>query len=211
MVNGIRHGILKIEKGVKQGDALSCVLFILCMEILLLNIKNNENIIPMKIGNLEFKTMIFADDTSPTVEEESSIQHVFDEYLKFSAMSGIRLNHSKTEILPIQERERPFEFKYGTSPLKLKPVNKLKIGGIWFGRDPDEIYNLNVKDKIPKLRNLLNRWSFGNFTTHGNVIISKTFGLSLFIHLMQVIHVDLEDLRDIERILYRIIWGGGGS
>ena len=74
MVNGIRYGILKILKGVKQGDSLSCLLFILCMEVLLKNIHTNENIKGVKVGELDIKSIIYADDTSPIVSDKNSIQ-----------------------------------------------------------------------------------------------------------------------------------------
>ena len=47
IINGrITKGYL-IKRGVKQGDALSCILFIMCMEPLLHNINNNNEIVPL--------------------------------------------------------------------------------------------------------------------------------------------------------------------
>lgn len=97
MVNGIRYGLLKILKGVKQGDSLSCVLFILCMEVLVKNIEKNNNIIGIKINNVMIKQSIFADDLSPMVDSVTSIKEVFKEYKLFSLFSGIYLNNNKTD------------------------------------------------------------------------------------------------------------------
>ena len=44
IINGTVKLGYRILRGVKQGDALSCVLFIMCMEPLIRNIKHNENI-----------------------------------------------------------------------------------------------------------------------------------------------------------------------
>ena len=44
IVNGKVTKGYSIKRGVKQGDALSCILFILCIEPLLRNIENNVNI-----------------------------------------------------------------------------------------------------------------------------------------------------------------------
>ena len=48
LVNGrIEKGFL-IKRGVKQGDALSCIIFIMCMEPLLRNIEANADIEPIE-------------------------------------------------------------------------------------------------------------------------------------------------------------------
>ena len=44
IINGEVVKGYKIKRGVKQGDALSCILFIMCMEPLLLNIESNAEI-----------------------------------------------------------------------------------------------------------------------------------------------------------------------
>ena len=44
IVNGSSIDGYKILKGVKQGDALSCILFIMCIEPLLRNLKEERNI-----------------------------------------------------------------------------------------------------------------------------------------------------------------------
>jgi len=184
MVNGLRYGRFKILRGVKQGDSLSCILFILCMEILLLNIKNNENIKGLRINDEEIKTFIYADDTSPGVKNRESIQHVFNEYINFSNYSGIELNHGKTEILPIgkiKHNRTPINLICRSNNISIEPVKILKIGGIWFGHDTQEVYAKNVNDKIAKLRKILDSWSFAKFTLSGNIIIAKTFGLSQFV------------------------------
>jgi hypothetical protein len=50
MVNGYFSDKINIERGVKQGDALSCSLFILCMDPLIRNINAN-----IKIEEIEVK------------------------------------------------------------------------------------------------------------------------------------------------------------
>jgi hypothetical protein len=44
MINGFKSNHINIRRGVKQGDALSCALFILSIDPLIRNIKNNETI-----------------------------------------------------------------------------------------------------------------------------------------------------------------------
>ena len=101
--NGMTVEGYKILRGVKQGDALSCILFIICIEPLLRNIKNNQNIarlesrlLPIELPN----SYGFADDVSViTMNDVVTVQSVFDEYELFSNNSGLILNADKTELL----------------------------------------------------------------------------------------------------------------
>jgi hypothetical protein len=44
LVNGFASESIKIERGVKHGDALSCAIFILCIDPLLRNLNKNKRI-----------------------------------------------------------------------------------------------------------------------------------------------------------------------
>jgi len=87
-------------------------------------------------------------------------------------------------------------------------LNSIKIGGIWFGYNQSEIRKKNITDRIDKAKKILQKWQFARFTLEGNIILAKTFGLSQFIHLMQSIHINLEDLKKIETVLFHFIWRG---
>ena len=68
MINGFLSDKIQIERGVKQGNALSCAIFILCIDPLLRNINADSNIdmveIKTKISKqcVNYKAGGFADD-----------------------------------------------------------------------------------------------------------------------------------------------------
>ena len=100
IINGSTIDGYKILKGVKQGDALSCIIFIMCIEPLLRNLKENRNIerveseqLPITIPN----TYGFADDiTVITKRNNVCIEEVFRTYEEFTKASGLMLNADKT-------------------------------------------------------------------------------------------------------------------
>jgi hypothetical protein len=175
LVNGFQSEAIKIERGVKQGDALSCAIFIICIDPLIRNINKNKKIIPVKIGGIMrriyFKAAAYADDISViclnTVE---SIQNVFSEYNKLSQLSGLELNADKTEILKLyEEGQSEIEFSYGNQNHKISTVNKIKICGLYYCREQEEEYKLNVKDKIEKVEIQIKKWSRNHLTMEGKI------------------------------------------
>ena len=96
----------KLEKdivlvmGVKQGDALSCSLFILAMEPLLRNITKNNTITAIKSRTIDYtwpKIIGYADDvTIITENSNNSVKQIFHEYERLTKASRLKLNADKT-------------------------------------------------------------------------------------------------------------------
>ena len=114
LYNGLNSNILingkvvkgyDILRGFKQGDALSCILFIICMEPLLRNIELNETIVSIKSRGQEAdlpKAYAYADDVNGCIEDRlTSLQAIFDEYSRLTNKSGLELNADKTELMRI--------------------------------------------------------------------------------------------------------------
>jgi hypothetical protein len=106
-INGHFSNAINIERGVKQGDALSCAIFILCINPLLRNLNHNNKIKPITIKKdknvnkrmITHKASGFADDISIIcMDEKVSLSQAFYEYQRLTNKSGLTLNADKTEI-----------------------------------------------------------------------------------------------------------------
>jgi hypothetical protein len=99
LINGWKSELIRITNGVKQGDALSCIIFILCIDPLLRNIEANKaitNVTEEKDG----KIFGYTDDINAiTIYDREAIQAIFDEYEVLTKLCGLELNADKTEIL----------------------------------------------------------------------------------------------------------------
>ena len=111
LINGKVAPGYSIKRGVKQGDALSCVLFIMCMEPLLRNIEKNALIEPIYSQELNSnlpKVYAYAYDVNSVTQNNlTSIQKIFDEYARLTKLSGLQLNAEKTEILNLCSNNVP--------------------------------------------------------------------------------------------------------
>jgi hypothetical protein len=213
LINGFMSNAIKIERGVKQGDALSCAIFIICIDPLLRNLNKNEQIKQVKINQrngtrIKFKSAAYADDISIIcMNTEQSVKQVFLEYERLTNGSGLELNADKTEILNLNEvGQEKFKVVYKGATFEITLVNSIKICGLYFCTDMNEEYQRNVRDKIDKLSNKIKLWSHRHLTMEGKTLIVKTFGLSQIIYNMQSYGFENSELNLTEKIIFKFLW-----
>jgi exonuclease III/uncharacterized protein YlzI (FlbEa/FlbD family) len=211
LVNGFRTAMIKILRSVKQGCSLSCCLFILCIDPLLRKIESNKKIVPIVLENentkISNKTGTFADDVFViTADNPGCLSEIFAEYNAFSLRSGIELNVNKTEILRLGTQANLFKKTYYINNTTIESVESVKICGITFSNNKALSYKKNIKDKIIKLERQLIMWLSRGLTLEGKILIVKTFGISQILYSLQVCHIETEELKVIERIIFKFIW-----
>ena len=203
----------KILKGVKQGDALSCILFIMCMEPLIRNIKHNNLIEPITSAKLPIeipKIYGFADDINTVIKATNTgVQEIFNEYHTFTEASGLLLNADKTEILMFNGARRGdqnFVFQYKGTNYEITPKERIKINGILFQQDPTQREEANVEKVIKAMTSQLRNWSRRHLTLLGKILILKTFAISQVIFTMQSLTLSDNSLKKLNTLLYKFLW-----
>ena len=209
-VNGRIVKGFRILRGVKQGDSLSCILFIICMEPLLRNIECNVDIAPITseaLGNLP-KVYAYADDVNGTINDTpAGVQAVFSEYEKLTKRSGLWLNADKTEVMRLGINEpKTFNVMYMGQQFEIRTKNKIKINGVLLQRDERALVEENVRTAMTKMDKFFRAWSRRNLSTLGRIVITKTFGISQLIFLMQSLELKSEHFKAINALLYKYIW-----
>ena len=210
-INGHLSEAFKIERGVKQGDALSCALFIIAIDPLLRNINENVLIPPIKLASgCIVKTLAYADDIAViTANEDEAANALFYEYDRLTKCSGLTLNAEKTEILNLSKFGKVKTLvHYDNNSLELEHCEAVTICGNYLCRDDNKSYEKNVLDKIVKLENQLNRWKGRNLSLNGKMIIIKTFAISQLIFSCQFQALRPKDIRKIEHVIYTFAWNG---
>ena len=99
--NGLATPFFQLKRGVRQGDPLSPYLFIIAIELLAINIRNNDQIRGTRVDGNEIKLVIFADDMTTFVRDAVSFSHLINTVEQFTSYSGLKMNHEKTEVMPL--------------------------------------------------------------------------------------------------------------
>ncbi len=217
LVNGYKSVMINILRSVKQGDALSCALFILCIDPLIRKIESNPEIKPVQIPRsritgikISSKVGGFADDVGMVVNNDpSTINNIFNDYATFTGLSGIELNIDKTEIMEMKVNSIHSEFS--PTPISVgqsvvDTVESITICGICFSNNSNKAYETNILDKIIKMEKQLIRWLQRPLSIEGKILIVKTFGLSQLIYVMQMCEIREAELIDIERTIFKFLW-----
>ena len=97
MNNGRSTGYFPLESGTRQGDPISACLFILALEILLIQVRENADIKGIIIDDTEIKLSAYADDGSFFVTDIHSLQAIFFICNQFREFSSLKLNLEKSE------------------------------------------------------------------------------------------------------------------
>ena len=120
-----------LGRGVKQGDPPSGVLFVLALELLLIKLRNNQNIQGIEINRIEIKLTTYADDLNNFLRTIAAIRETLCELEKFGEISGLLCNLDKVEIMALGSGKEVDVYYKG---VKLKWVQALVITGIIIDR-----------------------------------------------------------------------------
>ena len=211
-VNGFISPEFKIHRGVKQGDALSCGLFVLGIDPLLRNIIANPNIVGLSVPlngaeEIEIKALAYADDVT-VVCQNGCEPRIFEEYEKLSRVSGLVLNADKTEVFNlIQSQVRSSRINYLDQRFDVGRVEQIRICGIVLARDPIAEYKCNVRDRIEMIESIVRGWGRRSMSLNGRMILAKTFLLSQIVFPAQVVEIGKREAKRVERIIYSFVNG----
>ena len=102
MVNGWLSRKIDLQRGVRQGDSLSPMLYILCVEFLAAKVRNTpaiEGFLLPGAGGKCFKVGQYADDTTGFLKSLHSLRALLDVISVYEKGSGAKLNRSKSEAM----------------------------------------------------------------------------------------------------------------
>lgn len=105
LLNGVPGNTINCKRGLRQGDPLSPLLFILCVDVLynmMQRAVDSNAISAVGLENLKVHTLQFADDTlmffDGSLRTAAAIKLILE---GFSESSGLNINYNKSALIPI--------------------------------------------------------------------------------------------------------------
>ncbi|CAG2228375.1 unnamed protein product [Mytilus edulis] len=145
-----------------------------------------------------------ADDTTLSVCSKQSISEVFKVFDLYSRATGAKINRQKSEILcvgkgdlsPVEKQE------YGLQVCD----NNVQLLGVYVGKNRNICDDLNWKEKISKLKSLLNIWLQRQLTLQGRVVVVNTLMMSRFWYTLFVSSIPEWAYNEIKILCVNFVW-----
>jgi hypothetical protein len=217
MINGELSDPFLVIRGVRQGDALSCLLFDLAIEPLAELIRKSNLIKGIQIPGTKksLKVKLFADDTTVFLSNEDNFDDLQSILTKWCATSGAKFNIEKMEIIPLgspTQREniinkRKLNEEHPEIPAHIhiaKNGEPVRILGAWLGNEIDQAVTWApiVEDCSKRLK----RWSAAKHSLEGRrlIIQMQVAGVTQYLTKVQGMPKDIET--DLDKQVRRFLW-----
>jgi hypothetical protein len=197
------------RRGLRQGDPLSPMLFVLfinSLNKLLAKAKDLgvlKSIAPRELGT---SVSLYADDVVIFCHPDEAELHTVREILAlFGEASGLRTNYAKCSVSPIacSEEEALEAARVMECQLAPFPVKYLGIP-LTVGRLPASA----LQPLIDSIADRLPLWKAGMMTKAGRLALVKSVLMAIPLHQIVVLGLNKKALKQIEKIVRGFLWAG---
>ncbi|RVW15066.1 putative ribonuclease H protein [Vitis vinifera] len=214
MVNGSPTGFFQSSRGLRQGDPLSPYLLVVVMEafsILIKKVVVGGFLAPCMIRGrrsegVQISHLLFADDTLIFCEaKEDQLLYMGWLLMWFEAISGLRVNLEKSELIPVGRVENvdeladEFGYRVGKLPstyLGMPLGAPFKSVAAWDGIEE-------------RFRKKLAMWKRQYISKGGRITLVRSTLSNLPIYFMSIFQMPRAVRIRLEKIQKDFLWGGG--
>ena len=219
IINGECSDPFLVTRGVRQGDPLSCILFIMAIEPLSCQLRSS-NMIGFHIPGTAERLIntLFADDTSAFLSQYDSWSDLWSILSSWCVSSGARFNDPKTEIIPMGSAKYRDTVRHHRTvsglqgPETIHPSihianddEPVRILGVWVGPC---ISQHDVWDPVlTKVTRFLDRWGKCHPSLQGkrHIIQMGPGGITQYLAKVQGMPREVENR--LVKIISSFIWG----
>ena len=204
--NGIFSEFFNIGRGCRQGDPVSPYLFNICVEIMGILIRQNNNIKGIHIVK-EFCLFQYADDTILFLDgTEKSLKSALDLLFQFSKFSGLKPNIGKTKAIWIGSMAESEDTICNNYNLQWSN-GEFTVLGIKFNSSLSQMTEANFDNKLSQIVKEINSWSKRQLTPFGKITIIKSLLLPKLAHLfINLPKLPEKWMKNLEQVFFKFIW-----
>ena len=147
MNNGHSTCYIPLERGTRQGDPLLAYFFILFLKTLFIQIRKNDNIKGIGIGDYQVKLFAYAGNAGFLMANVNSLQSVFQTCSTVQLYSSLKLNLEKSEACWIGNKMGSYEMPINCKWVNTK-CNTMRTLGIFNSCEKDLEEKLNFLDNL---------------------------------------------------------------
>jgi hypothetical protein len=216
VINGYPEGFFTNSRGLRQGDPLSPLLFLLVMEVLSRMLKKVESeglIRDFSAGNngsngLRISHLLYADDTILFCDADmSQLLYVRMVLNCFEAATGLRVNMSKSEMVPVGEVQNLSDlaesFCCHTGELPLSYLG-MPLGASY---KATAMWN----PILEKMERCLSGWQKLYLSKGGRLTLLRSTLSSLPTYFLSLFTIPISVAHRIEKLQRDFLWGGMGN
>jgi mannosylglycoprotein endo-beta-mannosidase len=208
MINGAAGSKFRHGRGLRQGDPLSPLLFVLVMDVVAAMFRAAEArgvLSPLPAG-LRHRVSLYTDDAvvfaRPIPAELEAIRGILD---CFGEASGLRVNLLKSSAAPIQCSQETLAVCAQAFPC---PIKQLPCTYLGLPLSLKKLRKEDLQSILDKLARKLAFWKAKLLTKDGRVaFVQAVMTASVIYHLM-ALDVDASFLKAVDRLRRGFLWAG---
>ena len=205
--NGHTSELIKLEKGLPQGDNASPFFFILAIETLAHYIREDPNIPGIPFLQETKKVSLVADDSLFTIKGSSQVlDHLTTILNHFSDMSGLSINFDKSTLIALGHSKPQWLFNDGIPFKKIHISEGFKYLGLEIYPTTQQLQtNYRIYEDL--IQDVLKSRPIQNTGVSGRILQVKQLVASKFVYLFTLLPPPLVRITNILQKLYvNYVW-----
>ncbi|XDV12372.1 hypothetical protein PO909_001067 [Leuciscus waleckii] len=209
-LNGDLCSPFKVLRGVRQGCALSGMLYTLALEPLLNKLRAEMSGVVMPNSTHTVKLSAYADDVVVLIKDQNDVNMMLRLLEEFKSVSSAKVNWQKSEAISVGSWL--LEWRENGPPQLPQQCqwtrDGFKILGIYFGTD--EYMEKNWEGLSDKLIGRIQRWRWilPQLSYRGRVLIINNLAASMLWHKLTVLNPPKDFFIKIQKAFVDFFWNG---